>query len=474
MAKPATIITPPAPQKRLVSLDQFRGYTVVGMLLVNYVGFDNVPFYLRFTHDYNSYHDTIMPHFLFAVGFSLRLSFGRRALEQGAAAAYGRIIRRLLGLVLLAAIVYGSGPIAKNWAELTANASDPAALWKMLLPVWKREWFQTLLHIAATSLWLVPVIRAGWGARLTWMTLSALAHVWLSYLFNFVWVNSDPSGIDGGPLGFLTWIVPATFGTFACDVVIGATKSGVRPPLKKMVGWSFAVMFLAWVMSCGTRMYDVPESQRVALADQKLAEHPVFPPAEQVKAHFQKPFSELLAEPPFVHPPWGPVENLPALEEFAPPVDEAAITAAAPNAEEAAKQIAAANQKRAAALERYERLQTFNKENGPYLRKWNYWMMSQRGGNLSYPLFAAGFSLLVYVLFYVACDIWGWRLAFFETFGTNALLAYVLHSMVGGAIKPFVPRDAALWYVAASVIVYFAINWLILRQFEKNKWYIRV
>jgi fucose 4-O-acetylase-like acetyltransferase len=100
--------------------------------------------------------------------------------------------------------------------------------------------------------------------------------------------------------------------------------------------------------------------------------------------------------------------------------------------------------------------------------------MSQRGGNLSYPLFAGGFSLFVYVLFYIACDMWGWRLAFFETFGTNALLAYVLHGMVASAVKPFVPEDAPGWYVTASVIVYFWINWVILRQFEKNKWYVRV
>ena len=35
------------------------------------------------------------------------------------------------------------------------------------------------------ALWLVPVIRTGWAVRFTWMTLSALAHVWLSYKFNF-------------------------------------------------------------------------------------------------------------------------------------------------------------------------------------------------------------------------------------------------------------------------------------------------
>lgn len=57
--------------QRLVSLDQFRGYTVIGMILVNYVGgFAVVPEVLKHHNDYCSYADTIMPQFLFAVGFA--------------------------------------------------------------------------------------------------------------------------------------------------------------------------------------------------------------------------------------------------------------------------------------------------------------------------------------------------------------------------------------------------------------------
>ncbi|MFM9061654.1 MAG: hypothetical protein ACKOOI_01265, partial [Pirellula sp.] len=64
---------------RLTSLDQFRGYTVFGMLVVNYFGgYVACPQVWKHTHDYLSYADTIMPQFLFAVGFSLRLTVGRQ------------------------------------------------------------------------------------------------------------------------------------------------------------------------------------------------------------------------------------------------------------------------------------------------------------------------------------------------------------------------------------------------------------
>jgi predicted acyltransferase len=88
--------------KRIVSLDQFRGYTVAGMFLVNYMGFFVVcPVVLKHHNTYCSYADTIMPHFMFAVGFAFRLTFGRRVQSEGAVSAYMRVVRRLLGLVLV-------------------------------------------------------------------------------------------------------------------------------------------------------------------------------------------------------------------------------------------------------------------------------------------------------------------------------------------------------------------------------------
>src|SRR5215471_5144699 len=105
-----------ASSQRITSLDQFRGYTVVGMLLVNFLGnYHACPKILKHSHDYVSYADTIMPQFLFAVGFAFRLTFGRRADLQDKAAAYGRIIHRMLGLALVSLVVYTVSPRAASW-----------------------------------------------------------------------------------------------------------------------------------------------------------------------------------------------------------------------------------------------------------------------------------------------------------------------------------------------------------------------
>lgn len=421
----SSVQTAPAPKtgkasERIVSLDQFRGYTVIGMLLVNFLGsFQACPQVWRHTHDYNSYADTIMPQFLFAVGFAFRLTFGRRTQLQGTAAAYGRVVRRMLGLVLVSLVVYTVGPRAETWEKLTE-----IGVWGAIRDPLKRDWFQTLMHIAVTGLWLVPVIRASAKVRLLYMLGSAIAHVLLSWWFLFAWNNSDPNVIDGGPLGFLTWSIPAIVGTLACDAVVGL--NGRRPNLAGMFGWSLVLMGVAWGLSCGTRFYDVSPEQAEAirsaskeeieqLRKQKLAEHPVIPTREAIDAKLKSgDLSSLLAEPPFVKPPTA---------EF---------------------------------------------------RKWNYWMMSQRAGTLTYLMFSAGFALAVYVLFYIACDIYALQLPLFRTFGTNALAAYVFHDLVGTAVKPFMPKDSPWWYVTAGLLVFYGIVWLFLRHFERDEVYLRV
>ncbi|MGH9367674.1 MAG: acyltransferase family protein, partial [Thermoanaerobaculia bacterium] len=71
--------------RRLVALDVLRGLTIAGMLVVNTPGtWEHVYPPLRHA-EWNgwTYTDTIFPFFLFIVGVSMALSFGRR-IEEGA------------------------------------------------------------------------------------------------------------------------------------------------------------------------------------------------------------------------------------------------------------------------------------------------------------------------------------------------------------------------------------------------------
>ena len=112
---------PSALPTRIISLDQFRGYTIFGMFLVNYMSSykDITPNILLHHHTYTSYADLIMPHFLFCVGFAFRLTFGRRDYKEGGPTqAYLRVVRRILGLILVTFFVYHVRRPADTWEQM--------------------------------------------------------------------------------------------------------------------------------------------------------------------------------------------------------------------------------------------------------------------------------------------------------------------------------------------------------------------
>src|SRR6202795_3844037 len=106
-------------RRRIVSLDQFRGYTVVGMLFVNFLGgYLVVPAIFKHHNTYCSYADTIMPQFFFAVGFAYRLTFVRRLGASGFWTAARAVLTRNAGLILLGFVIYHLDGEVKTWAQL--------------------------------------------------------------------------------------------------------------------------------------------------------------------------------------------------------------------------------------------------------------------------------------------------------------------------------------------------------------------
>jgi predicted acyltransferase len=353
-------------KSRIASLDQFRGYTVAGMLLVNFIGgFNEVGNIWKHHKTYCSYADTIMPQFFFAVGFAFRLTFVRRLKTMGVWPATRAAIVRNLGLILLGFVIYHLDGEVKSWARLTE-----VGLHGVLARAFQRELFQTLVHIALASLWILPVIAAGTTTRVAFLVTSAALHVALSYEFYFSHAWKLPV-IDGGPLGFLTWSIPTLVGSLACDAISGRTEGS--NPVARLASWSLVLIGIGYALSC-------------------LG--PVLPP------------------PPFVKPEDGVPVTM--------------------------------------------------------------WTMSQRTGSASYQTYAAGISLAVYTLFVVLCDQGNLRVGLLRTFGQNPLAAYIVHPMVAGAVKPYVPDDSPLWYVLAGFLLYFGICYLFIRSLEKNEIFLRL
>ena len=122
---------------RISSMDQFRGYTVAGMFVVNFVGgLAAFPEVLKHHNGlpYFSYADTIMPSFMFAAGFSYRLQHSQTVRPGEPMAQYRHFVVRSLALVLISLAMYASGDVDfKKWApkydlQLVSAVPDAGAL----------------------------------------------------------------------------------------------------------------------------------------------------------------------------------------------------------------------------------------------------------------------------------------------------------------------------------------------------------
>lgn len=224
-----------AKTERILSLDQFRGYTVAGMFLVNFIGrFAGVHDVFKHHNTYNSYADTIMPHFFFAVGFAMRMGFLKKQ-------EHGQLVKRSLGLMLLGAMFYGFDGNFPKWEELSG-----LGVWGFIEKCCMRSPFQALTSIGLTSLWLVPVI----GRRSRDLVLFGLAgaavHLWISHEFWFDYLMKVRV-IDGGPLGFLSWALPTLAGALAYDAV---KKFGPEGAVRPIVLWGAVLAVVGYGISC--------------------------------------------------------------------------------------------------------------------------------------------------------------------------------------------------------------------------------
>jgi predicted acyltransferase len=261
-------MTSDRPADRLSSLDQFRGYTVLGMVFVNFIGGAvAIPATFKHHHTYCSFADTIMPQFLFAVGMAYRLTLLRRLQQGRPREALWRAVKRNLGLILLGVVLYKLGGQYRTWDELTRSDTG-----SFLERTFKRTPFEALVHIGVTALWALPVILAPGWVRVLFAVASGGLHVYLSSAGYYVWNMTPPVGIDGGPLGFLTWTVPLIAGTLAYDLV---ARSGVGTA--GLLGWAVALMTVGYGLSC-LGMHEPPHAPTEP-GWSPLAAPPFVPPA---------------------------------------------------------------------------------------------------------------------------------------------------------------------------------------------------
>ncbi len=196
---------PPSAQatsSRLLSIDQFRGLSIILMVLANYLaGVALVPAWLKHAPDIGlTVIDLIAPFFIFAIGLTYSLSWSRRSARDGMQKTSQHFVTRFMAMIGIGAVL-SAGEIwlqvdgtTVNWGVLQAiGVAGLLTLIVISLPtVWRLIIGLAMLGIYQYMLdtsWLSDVLHSPHGGlpgSISWGAMMILATV-LSDLFH------DPS-----------------------------------------------------------------------------------------------------------------------------------------------------------------------------------------------------------------------------------------------------------------------------------------
>ncbi|MFX0059326.1 MAG: DUF5009 domain-containing protein [Candidatus Hodarchaeota archaeon] len=169
-------------KKRYLSIDVFKGLSVVLMVFANALSFyDNVPAWGKHADPYGlTYVDLVAPFFIFMLALNFEISFNRRLKSYGRKNTYIRFIRRYVIFIIIGYSItldYVSGMIFFRWGT-----------------------FQIL---GTSGLILLLLVELKPYIRLVVVIFTMLVH---QFLLNTNLSSVIYEGVEGGFFGILSWI----------------------------------------------------------------------------------------------------------------------------------------------------------------------------------------------------------------------------------------------------------------------------
>jgi predicted acyltransferase len=205
---------------RISSIDQFRGFAILTMVLANFMGgIQVIPAWLKHASDIGlTFIDLIAPFFIFAISLTYGQSFRRRMDRVGAFKTYNQFFTRYLAIIGLGALIsvgetaFGLNPSGIDWGVLQSIGAAGLV---------------TLIVIQLPSSWRWVI-----GLSLLVIYQVLLDHFWLDIIIR------SP---HGGFFGSLGWSSMLIIGTALADLFHGNEKA------KKAFPWVSLALLLAGI-----------------------------------------------------------------------------------------------------------------------------------------------------------------------------------------------------------------------------------
>lgn len=207
-------------RNRISSIDQFRGFAILGMIFVNYLGhFEVIPGTFKHPRFGMTFANAIAPFFLIAVGMGFRISLERRILRTGKLKSYIGAVKRYFILILIGIVLYGPDPVCDMWDALV----DIGFAGLLSLPfILSKKWVRILMAIVYLVSYQLLFVFTGYGE----------------------WTMQH--SINGGPLGIISWASILLFGTVLMDDLFSESPS--RFIRKTIIGGAI-LMIAGYIMS---------------------------------------------------------------------------------------------------------------------------------------------------------------------------------------------------------------------------------
>ncbi len=167
------------PTKRIASIDAFRGFAILTMVLANYLaGVEWVPAGLKHAPDVGlTVIDLIAPFFIFAIGLTYGLSAQRRIERDGWPQTVSHFASRYLAILGVGALIsagmfyFGQSESILSWGVLQAiGVAGLVALVFIRTPAWVRALvglaILAIYQVLLNTLWLSTVLASSHGGLL--------------------------------------------------------------------------------------------------------------------------------------------------------------------------------------------------------------------------------------------------------------------------------------------------------------------
>lgn len=238
-AIPATAAASPPIKGRILSIDQFRGWAIFGMLVVDYFGaYKNTWVQMHHHDDFMTWADTIAPIFMFVVGMGMRLSMIRRIDRVGLKEGRSGLLSRYLLLVLIAFTLY-TGYL---WdALMNIGLAGLIALWvvdkkpaaRFAVALGFLAVYQAIFSWTTYGDWLLDTYKYEKDA--------------IPLIFRIIPFGPELVGtnINGGPIGHWSWLMMLMCGTIAYDIM--ATKD-TKKIVVGCLAWGVGLCLAGWIL----------------------------------------------------------------------------------------------------------------------------------------------------------------------------------------------------------------------------------